>query len=163
MCRVSLSRTTEIPWKTRKEIIDEVHRHVCGHSNFNDIKTLPERNTVWNEDCADYLRDLLGTCIACHEITLPMKMRNVSLNNFFRRLNQLCFVDFFQLDSLQLFHCVKSVSLYSLAVVVDSLTLREAIAAFEQSLESHFWVPESIQADETFQKRECQDYLKTVG
>lgn len=90
-------------------------------------------------------------------------MRAVSLNFFWRGFNQLCFVAFFHLDGLRLFHCTVSVSRYSVTVVIDDLSLREAMATFEQSWMSHFWVSESIQADYPFWNGAPESYVKTIG
>lgn len=163
VCRVSFSSSNQIDWKTRKNIIDKVHCHLCGHSNFDDIKTLLERNKIRDDYCTIYLKDLLETCVSFHVMSLPTKMRSVSLNNSSRRFNQLCLVDFLYLDDLQLFHCMDCMSRYSLAVFVETLTMRDAIAAFEQSWVSLFRVPESVQADDAFPKSEFKEYLKSIG
>lgn len=45
---VSLQDNTQTrPWKELKSIVDRVHRYVCGHSSYTDMKILMERNGIW--------------------------------------------------------------------------------------------------------------------
>ena len=75
--------------------MDKDHRHVCGHSNFRDIRTLLERNGLWRDDYYKYLSHVLESCLSCHETELPQKARTVSLNTISREFNQLVFVEHF--------------------------------------------------------------------
>ena len=44
LCANAASPTRELSWPERKDIVYKVHRYVCGHSNFRDIRTLLESN-----------------------------------------------------------------------------------------------------------------------
>lgn len=146
-----------------KEILDKVHKHVCGHSYYYEINTLLQRNIIRNDDSEIFLSGVFDTCVACYATQLSTGRRAVSLNHFSRLFIQLVFIDFFIFEQLQLFHCMDAVSRYSLAVVVDSLTLLEAISAFEQSWITHFWVLESLQGDDAFNRTEFLSYMKSIG
>lgn len=48
----------ERPWNEKKAIIDKVHRHICGHSNYTDMKIFLERNGFWDESVPQYVAEL---------------------------------------------------------------------------------------------------------
>ena len=121
----------EMPWSQRKDVIHKVHNHVCGHSNFRDIRLLLERNGIWNDDCYKYLGHVLDSCQSCHETKLPQKARTVSLNNLSRGFNELVFVDHFVLDDLDIFHAMDAKTRYSAASVVDSYSMKDPVNAME--------------------------------
>ena len=60
----------DLSWKDTKHIIDKVHLHVCGHSNFSDMKLLLQRNGIWDECVSKYLSDTIETVSYTH-LTLP--------------------------------------------------------------------------------------------
>ena len=155
--------SVDLTWKKRKELIDKVHRHVCGHSNYRDIRMLLERNGIWNDECNKYLSHVLESCASCHETRLPAQPRTVSLSNLSREFNQLVFVDHFFLDELQIFHVMDAKSTYSAGTVVDSLTIADAIASFETCWTSQFWAPAQCQGDQAFLAADFQQYLKAMG
>ena len=67
-------------WTENMKIVDKVHKNVCGHSNFNDIRTLLERNGLLIDDCDKYLANFLERCTACRAVQKPTGMRTVSLS-----------------------------------------------------------------------------------
>lgn len=162
-CCDNFSRSQKMFWMKRKQIINKVPHHKCGHSNIYDVNILFEGNKDWNNDCREYLTDLLDTCVSCHEASLPTKVGAVSFNHFSRGLNQLFFVYFFQLNGLPVFHCMDSVLCYSDAVVADNLSRREAVAGFERNWVSSFWIPQSLQADGSFLTVVFECSLKYIG
>ena len=42
--------STSRSWIETQKIVDKVHRHVCGHSNYSDMKLLLQRNDLWNAE-----------------------------------------------------------------------------------------------------------------
>lgn len=61
---VSAMEEITIPWLDGKYSIDHVHKHLCVHSSFYDIKFLLERNGVWSADGDNYLRNKTSRCTA---------------------------------------------------------------------------------------------------
>lgn len=102
------------------------------------------------KSCADYVRDLFETFAQGQNTALRIKMRAASMHTFSWGFNYLFVDDFFQVDGLSPMHCMDYVSRYSRAVVMNSLTLRDAIIVSEPSWMSRFSVPEGIQADDSF-------------
>lgn len=45
-CATAQLENGENFWIMKRQIIDGVHEHVCGYSNFNDIKLLLQRNNL---------------------------------------------------------------------------------------------------------------------
>lgn len=39
-----------------------MRKHICGHSNFSDMKILVQWNNLWNEHVEKYLGNVLKTC-----------------------------------------------------------------------------------------------------
>lgn len=46
---------SERSWQERKNIMDKLHRHVCGHASYEGINIFLERNQLWNDQCTKYL------------------------------------------------------------------------------------------------------------
>ena len=81
------------PWKDLKKIVDKVHKHVCGHSNYSDIKLLLERNMLWNDHVDKYLQSTLENCTACRTTAKPKACRKVSLSAMSRSFNDVVCID----------------------------------------------------------------------
>ena len=163
LCANPVSQTRELSWPETKDIIDKVHRHVCGHFNFRDIRILLERNGLWRDDCYKYLSHVLESCLSCHETKLPQKAGTVSLNNISREFNQLVFVDHFFLDDLDVFYAMDAKTCYSCGAVVGSVSMKNAVTAMESNWMNHFWAPDCVQADPAFGNSEFGDYLSSLG
>lgn len=73
-----ISQVLSRPWFEVKKIIDKVHKHVCGHSTYSDIKTLLERNKLWNAEVQKYLASTLDECTNCLATSKPKENRKVS-------------------------------------------------------------------------------------
>lgn len=58
-------------WSEVQTIIDRVHHHVCGHSDFGDIKTLLQRNKLWSQQAGDYVNQSIACCHGCRSTSLP--------------------------------------------------------------------------------------------
>eukprot|EP00171_Calliarthron_tuberculosum_P017605 IDg17605t1 len=63
------------PWAELKKIVDKVHKHVCGHSSYSDIKILLQRNNLWNHEVMKYLSEQIETCGKCATTSLPKQSR----------------------------------------------------------------------------------------
>ncbi len=73
--------------------IDKVHKRVCVHSHFSDIKILLQRNNL------RYLADSSEKCSSCLATSLPKKSRKVSLAEISREFNEIVYVDHFSLTT----------------------------------------------------------------
>lgn len=71
----------------------------------------------------------------------------------FKAINQLSFVHFFFLGGFQVLIYMNVASKYFLAVIMDTLTLREAFSAFEQGWIIQFWALNSVQDNNAFQEQ----------
>ena len=151
------------PWSDIKKIIDKVHKHVCGHASFTYYKLLLERNGLWNDAVASYLKELVNGCTACRSTSVPHPSRKVSISSLSKNFNEVLCIDHLYLDESLVMHCMDLVSRYSSAHVVTSTNLKEAIIAFEASWVSQFWYPDSIRADKAFQVGEFKRYAEKLG
>ena len=150
-------------WKQLCAVIDKVHHHVCGHSNFSDIKLLLQRNGLWTDSCTEYLAQKLDSCEHCHAVRQPQKPRTVSLNNLSREFNEVVLVDHMFLDDLIVLHVMDAKTRYSTGAVVNSTSMADAIVAFDACWLSPFWAPLSLQADTAFQGNEFSSFLHDLG
>ena len=161
LCRLySASTLSSISWNDRKRILDKVHKHTCGHSSFEDIKLLMQRNDLWTEDCNKYLSHLLDTCKPCSLVKASSGSRKVSLSSMSRGFNDVVCVDHFFPDGNDVFHVMNSVTRYSNGEIVSSTALVNAISVFNSRRISEFSPPHMIQADQAFNKDEFLSYLK---
>ena len=87
--------TEERPWLEVQKVIDKVHKHVCGHSNYTDIKLLLQRNGIWSDDAQKYLAQVLEVCENCHATHSPKQARKVSLSTISPQFNEVVCVDHF--------------------------------------------------------------------
>lgn len=129
---------TQSPWSEVKKVIDKVHTHVCGHSSYSDIKTLLERNQLWNVDAQKYLATVLEKCSSCATTHEPKASRKVSLSTLNREFNEIVCIDYLHLRGNTVFHMLDSVSRYSIGDVVDTTAMTEAISVFELQWNSQF-------------------------
>ena len=146
-------------WKDTKKIIDRVHAHVCGHSNYNDISLLLKRNQLWDDHCVDYISELLQTCPHCHVVDTPAGRRPVSLSTISREFHDTVAVDHYHLDGLNIFHCMDVSTRYSAGAVVESTAMTEAIEEFETTWIKPFWSPGAVQGDKAFDNATFREYL----
>ncbi len=146
-----------------KSIIDKVHKHVCGHSTFTDIKTLLQRNDFWSEDAKKYLAETLEKCPSCLTTSLPKKSRKVALSAMSRDFNDVVCLDHFFLDDFKVFHVMDSSTRFSVGSVVPDTTMNSAIIAFETHWISPFWAPNAEIYDPAFKNDLMESYLKNNG
>ena len=150
---------SQFSWPDTKKIIDKVHRHVCGHSSYNDIKLLMERNELWDDQCSKYLSQLLETCPHCPVVQLPSPSRKVSLSSMSRQFNAIVCIDHLFLDGHDVLHMMDSRTRYSTGLIVPSTSMREAIIGYESKWLFEFWPSDAVQIDQAFNNSEFKIYL----
>ena len=150
----------ECSWQAIKHTIDKVHRHVCGHSPYSDIKLLLVRNNFWNDVVERHLKQIVEKCAGCRHTALPKATRKVSLSSLSRSFNELVCIDHFYLANLCLFHIMDTVSRYSSCSLVPSTSLNDAILAFESGWLNQFWPPTAVLGDAAFNHDECISALR---
>ena len=77
------------------KIVDRVHKHVCGHASFGDFQTLLQRNEIWNQQVALYLRHVTEKCTACKSTEKTEVPRKVSVTNMLYGFNSRIYIDNF--------------------------------------------------------------------
>jgi len=147
-------------WAATKKIVDKVHKHICGHSNYTDIKLLLERNELWSIDVEKYLTGVLEKCSACKTTALPKPARKVSLSSMSRSFNDVVCIDHLFLDDHKVFHAMCSSTRYSVGAEVPDTTIDKSIACLEAHWISQFWPPNEILYDPAFETQMFNDYVK---
>lgn len=155
--------TVSRPLSELNRIVQRVHDHVCGHASFGDMRTLLQRNKLWNADVQRLLSVLVEKCKHCIASSPPKSNRKFSISGINRGFNDVVCVDHFHLDDLRIFHAMDSYSRFSAALSVSSASLSDAIIAFESVWVSQFWPPSSVQGDLAFRHEVFQDYLSQYG
>lgn len=150
-------------WKDVKSVIDKVHKHVCGHASHNDLKMLLERNRLWNEAIASYVRNLIEGCSACRATYFLQPNRKVSISSLSNNFNEVVCIDHLFLEDNCLLHCMDLVKRYSAALFVETTVLKEAIIGFEAFWISQFWYLDAIRADLAFHKGESKANSDRLG
>lgn len=158
-----LSNTpTKLTWSEKKKIVDKVHRHICGHSTFKDIKILLGRNQLWDDDVKKYLISILVTCPHCKKTSEPTQSRKVSLSSMSRESNNTICIDHFFLEDFKIFHVMDSSTRYSAGMVVSDLTLQEACSALDVIWFSPFWLPQKILFDPAFNNLDFTSFASNL-
>lgn len=145
-----MSSSSIANWPSVGKLVDSVHRHVCGHSSYADIRMLFIRNKLWSNEVQRYLSHIVSTCTSCKASSTPPPNRRVSLMSLKRQLNEVVCIDHMHLDSVTLFHAMDSAMRLSYAHVVSSAGLSEAVVAFESCWLQQFWPPSAVHADDAF-------------
>lgn len=148
------------PWKDLKNIVDKVHKHVCGHSTYSDIKILLERNELWNAHVDKYLQRTLEECTACRTTARPKTDWKVSLSPMSRSFNEVVCVDHMFLDQHCVMHIMDTASRYSVGAVVQDTSMREAILVFDAHWLTPFWTPLTVAYDRAFKNSIFAEYLR---
>ena len=87
-------------WKKVKNIVDKVHKHVCGHASLSDIQILLERNNMWNSEVRKYL--------SRSKTYEPKQTRKVSVSSLNRYFNDLVCIDHFHLGDQRICHIISA-------------------------------------------------------
>lgn len=153
------SETLARPLNEITRIVQRVHDHVCEHASYGDVRTLLQRNKLWNNDVQRYVASTVEKCPNCIAAAPPATTRKVSISGINRCFNDVVFVDHFWLDDICLFHAMDSFSRFSIAQPVTSTAISEVIVAFENLWISHFWPPSQVQGDLAFRFPKFTDFL----
>lgn len=128
-------------WAEVKTVIDKVHKHVCGHANFTDMRMLLDRNNLWNDAVEKYVGNLISSCTACRSTASPQLSRKVLISSLSKQISDIVCVDHFYVHVVRLMHCVDAATRFSAAFVVSSASMNDAVFAFESCWISQFWEP----------------------
>lgn len=157
------NETSSRSWAELRKIVDKVHKHVCGHSTYSDIKILLQRNNLWNDEVMKYLARTIESCSSCHNTALPKPTRKVSLSTMSREFNDTVCVDHLHIDDMRILHIMDSATRYSAGAVVQTTNMEDAIIAFDSHWVSQFWTPENVLYDPAFHNEEFKSYLLQLG
>lgn len=152
---------THRPWNEKRKVIEKVHRHVCGHSKYHDMKLLLERNKIWNAEVKKYPSQVLDSCPDCLTTSQAQSTRKVSLSSLSRNFNDVLCVDHYHLDGNRIFHIMDSVARYSVGDVVQEMNMSTAIPIFESLWVSAFWEPKVVLYGSAFDNSEFTMYLES--
>lgn len=59
---MSAQSLADSPWIELKRFVDKVHKNVCVHASFKDLKTLLERNGYWTGEICRYVASVQNSC-----------------------------------------------------------------------------------------------------
>lgn len=138
------ARSANLKWPEKQKIIDKVHKHVCGHSTYADMKIVLQKNKLWDEQCGRYLKTKTESCEHCILFRPPEGSRKVSLGSLSRNFNDITCIDHLFLDQLAVCHSMDSVTRYSAGAVVDWPNMENLITVLDAHCISPFWSPNSI-------------------
>ena len=155
--------TTHRPWAVLQNILDKVHRHVCGHANFTDMRLLLERNEMWSPAVQQYLTQVVDRCTSCRHTAPPEPSRKVSISSFSTAFNEVVAVDHFHLEGVRIFHCMDVATRYSIGNVCVSASLDDAAHDFHQSWLAQFWTPDAVLGDKAFAGGKFREMLDKIG
>lgn len=137
-------------WAKLRCVVDRVHRHVCVHATYSNMRTFLCRSRLWNENVHQYLSTTISHWINCKASSTPLPNHRISLSSLHRPFNKIVCLDHFYLEYVTSFHEMDVPIRFSAAHVVSSTNIAEAIYAFELIWVSQFWPREFIDADGAF-------------
>lgn len=92
------------PLRYIAHIIKRLHAHVCGLASYGDMRTLLQRNKLWNNDVKKILTTTVENCQSCIATAPPPSHGKVSITNINRNFNDVVCVDHFWLEETCCFH-----------------------------------------------------------
>lgn len=107
-------------WSENQKTIGEVHKHVCGHSNYSDMKLFLQRNRIWRDHSGDYLKRKVEYCKHCLLVQTPEGIRKVSLSSISQSFSDAVCIDHMYLDKCTICHNMYSATRYSAGSVAES-------------------------------------------
>lgn len=146
-------------WPQIRRIVDKVHKHVCVHSTYSDMRTLLQRNKLWNDQAQNYLSQIVSECPDCKASSTPPPNRRVSLASLNREFNDVLCLDHMFLDKTTVLHMMDVSTRFSVGTVVDSTSMENVIYHLENLWFSQFWPPNSIHVDGAFQNEIMKLFL----
>lgn len=118
-------------WTKVNNIIDKVHKHVCGHASFSEVKLLLHAKKLWNHATEDVTK--LGTyCQTCRSTSYHQPSRLMSISSLSINTNEILCIDQFYLDIVGLFHFMDIATRFSVALVVERANMDKAVQAIKQ-------------------------------
>ncbi len=78
---------------SKVQIIDKAHKHVCRHSSYSDMVTLPKPSNFWYKFVEDYPQQTVSRCDSCRAATPTLLMRKVSIKGLSDPFNRTIQVD----------------------------------------------------------------------
>ncbi|PXF44010.1 hypothetical protein BWQ96_06243 [Gracilariopsis chorda] len=143
--------------------MDKVHKNVCGHATYTHIKTLLQRNQVWDYSIEKYLSRTLEECISCFTTARAQPFLKVSISSLSDQFNEIVCIDHMFLDEVCLFHAMDADTRYSAGIIVPNTSMAHAISAFEAVWISPFWIPAAVLFHPAFQSDPFTSYLNSLG
>lgn len=148
-------------WSSVKKLVDKVHKHVCVHATFSDIRTLLVRNLLWSDQVQRYLVRVVSQFASCKASATPAPNRCMSIASLSRQLNDFVCIDHFHLDGVTLFDAIDTASRYFAAHILNFTCLHESLVAFEFCWLSQFWPPTAVHVGGSFTKEAFLGMLQT--
>lgn len=133
-----------------KSITNRNYLHVCGHSDYNDMKTLLIRNKLWSDEEPDYLKQTIAACRGRHSTALPQPSRNVSPKSLNQTFNDVLCIDHTYLGDQCIVHIMYSKTYFSADVISNDNLLPNAIYALRIGWRIPFMTPSVIRRDDAF-------------
>lgn len=62
-------------WRSLRCVIDRAHKHICGHARLSDMRTIFERNKIWNQFCPKYLSELVRNFKDCKDSSFLRRIK----------------------------------------------------------------------------------------
>lgn len=104
------TKSNYVPWKQLKRIVYRLHRHVCGHVKFPDMRTILVRNGMWRLHAQVYVVQTVNECVNCVSYATTPPNRRVSLSSLDSESNNVICIDHFFLGDHTLFHVMDTAS-----------------------------------------------------
>lgn len=128
---VAFSYAQVYPWSNIKKLIDHVHRHVCEHPEYGDIKALFERNKLWSLETEKYLKQSIARYRNCRSASLSQPSRKVSFNSPNRHFNNAVCLDHMFLGDHCILHIIDTKTRYSAGIISSDTSLANATYALQ--------------------------------
>lgn len=131
-------------WDQTKAIFVKVHKRLCGHANFTNMRLLLQRNNIWFDVVADYVAKLVESCTAYLLTAISQPSHKASISSLSRKLSGIFSLDHFNLESVCLLHSMDMATRYFSACIVPSMSVDHAILEFESASLSQFWISYAV-------------------
>ena len=152
-----------LTWPYIKRIIDRVHKHVCGHAAYSDIRTLLKRNNMLNQTVQHYLGRVIHSFHNCVQSSSPQPTRKVSLSSLDSAFNDTVYIDHMYLDDMKVFHVMDMHSRYLSCMITRSTNMSESIVAFQCFWLNAHWTTRVVRADPAFLTGEFSTFSEQNG
>ena len=141
------------------KIIKRAHEHVCRHASYDDMRILLQRNNLWADNTKNILLSIIENCPHCIITKAPTGLRPVSLSRINSRFNESVCVDHIFLDGIIIFHVMDKATRYSVAAIVESTKISEAIIVFDTTWVNQYWSLGTLFGDQAFNTEAFKSHL----